>query len=664
MESQNLADFPRPVHHRIPNFKGSYRACENIRKLDAFAGAQEVKVDPDKPLEGVRLLALQSHKTLLVPTPRLRTGLFNRIVPPPGATKDVLRKCATSQGVRNYSVPVGLDSKVLVDLVIVGSVAVSEQGWRIGKGEGYADLEYAMMVAMGAVHQETPVVTIVHDCQVVDIPEVLLGDHDLTVDYVLTPTRVIQTGCRRPKPSGVLWSQVSAEMLEKIPVLRSLRQREQPPGDPGSHLYKDSHDPTSSESRDPRPQDTPQPTGRSVPIPHSARHRQEPRPHATAPPIATVHVGDLPAGARVSELKQALRERGAAPLRLTWQGSRHPAILSYRDLATANQAVTALQGLRLGTSTLRVQLLGRQQRSELVASYEITGQAQCGKDALVLSWTPRTEELLVRTHSDTPPNPDTAQLVQDCHLPRGRLPLLFSLEELLREDTSGENSLDGAGALPIDAHIPGAFLLPVLRSQTGVWGRALDSPESPQQQKSTHPRGALGFGVFLHSAHDGGDPPGQIARRISGHITPVSGPPGLAPGFTTKVELADTLARPWAKYPELPETRKGMLQRQGALPQVWRGDTSQKVWATPPTLGCIPAQVLLAASNPAGRERARVVRTREQEGSSANEQHVGPQVCGAKSHAKQGRTEASVRQGLYEQATGLATRCRSRVAAG
>lgn len=39
-------------------------------------------------------------------------------------------------------------------------------GWRIGKGEGYADLEYAMMVSMGAVHQGTPVVTIVHDCQV------------------------------------------------------------------------------------------------------------------------------------------------------------------------------------------------------------------------------------------------------------------------------------------------------------------------------------------------------------------------------------------------------------------------------------------------------------------------------------------------------------------
>ncbi|XP_032468198.1 methenyltetrahydrofolate synthase domain-containing protein isoform X5 [Phocoena sinus] len=208
MEARNLADFPRPVHHRIPNFKGASRAAEHFPRLQAFKMARTIKVNPDAPQKNARFLVLNSKKTLLVPTPRLRTGLFNKITPPPGATKDVLRKCATSQGVKNYSTPVGLDSRVLVDLVVVGSVAVSEKGWRIGKGEGYADLEYAMMVSMGAVSQGTPVVTIVHDCQVVDIPETLLEDHDLTVDYILTPTRVITTGCERPKPTGIVWSKI------------------------------------------------------------------------------------------------------------------------------------------------------------------------------------------------------------------------------------------------------------------------------------------------------------------------------------------------------------------------------------------------------------------------------------------------------------------------
>ena len=54
-------------------------------------------------------------------------------------------------------------------------------GYRIGKGEGYADMEYAMMVTMGAVNQDTVVITTVHDCQVVDIPDELIDEHDLMV---------------------------------------------------------------------------------------------------------------------------------------------------------------------------------------------------------------------------------------------------------------------------------------------------------------------------------------------------------------------------------------------------------------------------------------------------------------------------------------------------
>lgn len=42
----------------------------------------------------------------------------------------------------------------------------SPAGLRIGKGEGFADLEYGMMALMGAVDESTVVVTVVHDCQV------------------------------------------------------------------------------------------------------------------------------------------------------------------------------------------------------------------------------------------------------------------------------------------------------------------------------------------------------------------------------------------------------------------------------------------------------------------------------------------------------------------
>ncbi|XP_073652486.1 methenyltetrahydrofolate synthase domain-containing protein isoform X11 [Tursiops truncatus] len=285
MEARNLADFPRPVHHRIPNFKGASRAAEHFPRLQAFKMARTIKVNPDAPQKNARFFVLNSKKTLLVPTPRLRTGLFNKITPPPGATKDILRKCATSQ--------------------------------------------------------------------VVDIPETLLEDHDLTVDYILTPTRVITTGCERPKPTGIVWSKISCEMMGKMPVLRSLRCREEQAGK--DVTLRDTHQglprarAALSTVRSPR----------ELPSLESGSWQGD------DVPSSTVYIGNLPRDARVSELKRALSARGAAPSRLTWQGPQRGAFLHYRDPAEAWQAISRLQGFCLGANTVRVALARHQGASGL-----------------------------------------------------------------------------------------------------------------------------------------------------------------------------------------------------------------------------------------------------------------------------------------------------------
>ncbi|EMP36239.1 Methenyltetrahydrofolate synthase domain-containing protein, partial [Chelonia mydas] len=339
MEANNLADFPRPVHHRIPNFKGSHQACHAVRELDMFNRTSEVKVDPDKPLEGVRLVTLQ--------------------------------------GVKDYSVPVGLDAKVQVDLVVVGSVAVSEKGWRIGKGEGFADMEYAMMVSMGAIREDTPVVTVVHDCQVVDIAEELLDDHDLTVDYILTPTRTIKTGCKRPKPQGIIWHKISYEMLERIPILKNLRYREKQAGK--DVILKDEH-PDFPNARKPEDSDENAKTGNTK-LQTESTLAQVGHYHVgndslntkseTHGALTTVYVGNIPPGTRVSELKSALREFHASPVRLSWQGAQCRAFLDYTDKTTAESVVSSLKGLSLRGQTLRVEMAKNQRNKGQV---EINGQ--------------------------------------------------------------------------------------------------------------------------------------------------------------------------------------------------------------------------------------------------------------------------------------------------
>ncbi|KAL6478784.1 hypothetical protein MHYP_G00122170 [Metynnis hypsauchen] len=349
------------TNHKIPNFKGSSGACHKIVTLEVFNKTRKVKVDPDKTLEAARLAVLKARKTLLVPTPRLRTGLFNKIVPPQNATKEALQVCSTSQGLKEFSVPISLGSRVQVDLIVVGSVAVSEKGYRIGKGEGYADMEYAIMASIGAVKESTVVVTVVHDCQVVDIPERLTESHDLTVDYIITPSRIIKTGCQLPKPQGIIWSKLNAEMLEKIPILKQLRALEQKAGKdvPLKVSSAESDEPTAEPKCDPesRPRCEPEQEPKHQHIENGAERPEggaveQEDPHGSS---NTLYFGNIPAEIRVSELKSVLRERKVVPSRLEWQWVQHRAYLEYSDGPEADFALTALQDLSINGHTLKAE---------------------------------------------------------------------------------------------------------------------------------------------------------------------------------------------------------------------------------------------------------------------------------------------------------------------
>ncbi|GAB4861101.1 hypothetical protein Ancab_036259 [Ancistrocladus abbreviatus] len=226
MEAQNIAQFPRPVHHRIPNFIGAPIAANKLAELELFRSAMCVKVNPDSPQKQVRYLTLTDGKKLLTPQPRLRTGFFS-VLEPHVLTQSSITEACTSVGFAKYGKPIGLDEKIKVDLIVIGSVAVDPKtGARLGKGEGFAELEYGMLRYMGAIDDSTPVVTTVHDVQLVDdIPVQRLLIHDVPVDIICTPTQVILTNTPIPKPQGIYWDKLSPEKLGQIRILRELKSR-------------------------------------------------------------------------------------------------------------------------------------------------------------------------------------------------------------------------------------------------------------------------------------------------------------------------------------------------------------------------------------------------------------------------------------------------------
>jgi len=104
------------------------------------------------------------------------------------------------------------------DLLVVGSVAVSEAGARTGKGEGYGEIEYALLRELGRIDAETPIATTVHDLQVV--PSLPMERFDVTVDLIVTPTRLIRVETFRQRPDRIYWDLLPAEKRQAIPLLQ------------------------------------------------------------------------------------------------------------------------------------------------------------------------------------------------------------------------------------------------------------------------------------------------------------------------------------------------------------------------------------------------------------------------------------------------------------
>jgi 5-formyltetrahydrofolate cyclo-ligase len=224
LEERGQARFPYPPHGRIPNFAGADAAADRLVDTGEWRAAGTVKANPDAPQLPVRRAALRAGKTLYMAVPRLREErCFLRLDPAEVADVD---EATTVGGSAEAGVPVHPEDVEPVDLVVSGSVAVTEAGARVGKGEGYSDLEFAVLRAFGLVDDDTTTATTVHDTQVVD-DEVPADAHDVPMDLVCTPERTIRTGGPGPgagKPAGVDWDALSEERIAEIPVLERLRE--------------------------------------------------------------------------------------------------------------------------------------------------------------------------------------------------------------------------------------------------------------------------------------------------------------------------------------------------------------------------------------------------------------------------------------------------------
>src|SRR5580700_10350124 len=208
MRAARVARFPGAVG-RIPNFTGAEAAAERLRGLPAWQAAGTVKSNPDSAQLPVRQRALEDGKTVFMAVPRLAADEpFFAL--DPAHLSEPPRKAASISGASRSARRVALAELSPVDLVVMGSVAAGEDGARLGKGGGFADLEFALASAAGLIGPGTVSVTTVHELQIYPAGAIPLTGHDVPLDFIITPERVID--CRdsrsRHEPraaAGICW---------------------------------------------------------------------------------------------------------------------------------------------------------------------------------------------------------------------------------------------------------------------------------------------------------------------------------------------------------------------------------------------------------------------------------------------------------------------------
>jgi 5-formyltetrahydrofolate cyclo-ligase len=216
LEEEEVALPPKPCWGRIPNFKGAEIAAEKLRKMKTYQRSAVISVNPDSPQRCIREMVLQDDKTLIMGTPKLEEGFL--------ILKDLTgyeKGAATIPGSLKYGKKVQLKEIPVIDMKIVGSVAVSRNGGRLGKGTGYFDVGYGVFRELGVMNDKTPIITTVHDLQIVD--SIPMTEHDVPVDLIITPTTLITTKTPYLKPSGLPWHLISENMFRRLSILNELR---------------------------------------------------------------------------------------------------------------------------------------------------------------------------------------------------------------------------------------------------------------------------------------------------------------------------------------------------------------------------------------------------------------------------------------------------------
>lgn len=212
-------------YNEIPNYVGAEEAADNLSAQSFWKEAKVVKCNPDDAQIPVRLKALEEDKILYMAVPQLTDEkCFVELT-----RKEVLKHtskledASSWQGGLKYGKLIAFEEMRKIDVAVVGCVAVTLRGARIGKGGGFADLEFGVLRHFKLIQPDTPIVTTVHDTMIIDDELIPIQKHDTFLTHIATPKKCFTTKTDLLQPTGINWEDVQPDQFAEIPILKKLK---------------------------------------------------------------------------------------------------------------------------------------------------------------------------------------------------------------------------------------------------------------------------------------------------------------------------------------------------------------------------------------------------------------------------------------------------------
>jgi len=204
--------------------KNRGKMAERLRGLSFYGNADTVFVSGDHSLRQVRINCLLDGKKLIMPAAGLKEGFF--LIKPHTVPFKNIPQAVTFRGLPRFGNRLTDKdlSRLTINIILTDALAIDPSGARLGDGNGFFDLSYALLGISGAL-PECPAVFAVVDSEDVVADQLPVDPWDVNMTGAVTPDHVRFFPKRRQQRPQIFWHELLLKRIRKVRPLWDLYQK-------------------------------------------------------------------------------------------------------------------------------------------------------------------------------------------------------------------------------------------------------------------------------------------------------------------------------------------------------------------------------------------------------------------------------------------------------